>query len=96
MAIWPGPRDRTMAWNNRRVLAERLRWPLGALQECEWLERDHPEWTACWRHACAWSGKPAGYYARRHNEDGRRYPEPYGATPQELVAEMEKAPKRYW
>jgi hypothetical protein len=90
------PEDHELAWNNRRILAERLGWPVGAVQECEWVEREHPEWFPTWQDANDWSGRPAGYYARRYGQDGDRYPEPYGATPLELIAAMKTAPERYW
>jgi hypothetical protein len=94
MTIWP--REHERAWRNRRLLAERWHWPTGAVQECEWIEREHPEWSPWWQQANAWAQKAEGYYARRYGEDGPRYPEPYGVTPLELIAAMKKAPERYW
>lgn len=85
-----------LAWRNRRLIAERLGWPVGALQECEWVEREHPGWSPWWQDANEWAGKPAGYYARRPGQSGPRYPEPYGATPAELVKALEGAPDSYW
>lgn len=46
-----GPKRRpglALAARNRRILAERLGWPAGALQECERLEREHPGWHVSW------------------------------------------------
>lgn len=37
-----------LAWNNRRVLAERLKWPAGALETCEEIERKYPGWSLFW------------------------------------------------
>lgn len=33
---------------NRELIAERLKWPAGALAECDRIERDHPGWRAYW------------------------------------------------
>jgi hypothetical protein len=90
------PIGRELAWRNRRILAERLGWPAGALEECERIERERPGWSPWWQPANAWAGKAAGYYARRPGESGPRFPEPYGATPAELVEAMDKAPERRW
>jgi hypothetical protein len=40
---------RGLAWHNRRVLAERLGWPAGALKECERLDDEHPGWRFGYR-----------------------------------------------
>ncbi|GAA2696619.1 hypothetical protein [Actinoplanes palleronii] len=52
-----------LAWHNRRVLAERLHWPAGALEECERLGR--PRWWVVWDLGCTTPGwvRPAGYRA---------------------------------
>jgi hypothetical protein len=34
---------------NRRVVAERVGWPDGAVEECERLERQHPGYSVSWR-----------------------------------------------
>lgn len=85
------PPGRDLAWDNRRLLADRLRWPLGALQECEWIDRDHPGWWAAWMDANAWAKRPAGYYARRWDGD-HRDPWQYGVTPRQLAQAIETAP----
>jgi hypothetical protein len=37
-----------LAWHNRRLIAERLKWPAGALETCEQLELDNPTWRFDW------------------------------------------------
>jgi len=74
---WPAEHE--LAWRNRRILADRLGWPVGAVQECEWVEREHPGWSPHWREANAWSGQPAGYYALRYDHD-RRDAAAYGVS----------------
>jgi hypothetical protein len=58
---------------NRAILAERLRWPDGALQACADLEDAHPGWhvswlpenvTAGWERAAGfWATHPGGSHA---------------------------------
>lgn len=88
-----------LAWANRRLIAERLRWPDGALEHCERIDGTHPGWSTGWQEASAITGfeKPAGYYATARytarGDYGRSFrPEVYGATPDELVAAIETAP----
>lgn len=53
--------------SNRRVIAERLRWPAGVLKACEDLDAEHPGWAVGWlRENCArgWE-RPAGFCASR-------------------------------
>lgn len=86
---------------NRRIIAERLRWPAGTLEICEQLDRLHPGWHVDWEDAnpgpSRWS-HPARYSAMRHdvkieggdpmrpNDGIRRYPAVYGETVDELRA----------
>jgi hypothetical protein len=37
-----------MARNNLRLIAERLRWPQGALETCVQLEEEFPNWDFTW------------------------------------------------
>jgi hypothetical protein len=39
---------RSLRWHNRRVMAERLKWPAGHLETCERLDDEHPGWYAGW------------------------------------------------
>jgi hypothetical protein len=87
--IMTGPLHPTgpeLARRNRRVFAERLRWPEGALEACEAIDQEHPGWTASYRHA-QHGGDPAGYYANRWVHDPHD-PGKYGATPDELRAAL--------
>lgn len=92
MDLWPAGRE--MAWRNRRLLAERLGWPFGAVQECEWAEIEQPGWSPSWMQANDWAERPAGYYAWRYDAD-HRDPIQYGATAAELLKAIESAPPRY-
>jgi hypothetical protein len=72
---------RELQRHNRRVLAERLRWPDGTLETCEELEQEHPAWHVFWGDdEPAWT---AWHYERR-----RFYRNARGATVAELVANM--------
>jgi hypothetical protein len=68
----------SLASRNRRALAERLRWPDGALEECERLARDHPRWWVVWDRGCTTPGweRPAGYRACLVDLSIRRWPKP--------------------
>lgn len=86
------PPDTVMAWNNRRLLADRKpRWPDGALDACEQIDVEHPGWSTMWREANTWSGNPAGFYAHheRHPGSGIWDGPVYGATPADVRAEIE-------
>lgn len=77
----PGPE---LLAANRRVLAERLDWPSGAVPVCEWMDHANPGWHTMWRHA--YRDMPAGWYAW-HDDIG---PEPHlhGATPADLQTKI--------
>jgi len=83
-----------LEWNNRRLLAERWGWPVGALEMCEHLDAVHPGWSVHWRgymNAPGWY-HPPGYVARREFSG-------YvcGIDPAALVAAMKAAPDgRHW
>ena len=78
----PGPE---LAAKNRRLFAQRLGWPDGALEACEQLDQAHAGWYANWSPGGSPSRPDAGYYTRRwHQERGE--PFAYGRTPEELSA----------
>lgn len=56
-----------LADRNRRVMAKRLRWPAGAVETCERLERKHPGWCVSWMAAWPVKGfqRRGGFYAWR-------------------------------
>lgn len=90
-----------LQWRNRRVIAERLRWPAGVLEICERLDRLHPPWHVDWEDAnlgpSRWAHS-ARYSATRYDvsiEDGdpmrtgdgiRRHPTVHGETVDQLRA----------
>lgn len=80
-----------LAWANRRLLAERLDWPEGALEACEDIEPRHPGWSLFWAPANTVPGfeKAAGYWAIRH---GMHEAERFAATPAELEQAIQDAP----
>ncbi|BEL06073.1 hypothetical protein Q0Z83_042640 [Actinoplanes sichuanensis] len=61
------PPQETLAWKNRRLMAQRLPYPAGALDSCERFDRDHPFWSASWMppNLGRGSDRPAGFGARR-------------------------------
>lgn len=82
--------DRGLVWRNRRLLAERLGWPAGALRVCEVLQRRYPGWHTTWLPASTAPGFefPAGFYATDERGCGRRHLWAYGATPAALAADI--------
>jgi hypothetical protein len=83
----PKPEER-LAWRNRRLTAERLNWPEGALNACEELERTFGRWSFSWRHANTIPGfeRPEGYYATTGGT--WRDTTVFGATPDELAKQL--------
>lgn len=81
----PGPE---LAASNRRLLAQRGRWPEGAVQACEAIEADFPDWGVSYSHGGGATWVDPGYYARRirhrHMEDYE-----YGSTVEEIRAAIE-------
>lgn len=79
---------------NRRLIAERLGWPTGAVEACEWIEAAAPGWHAAWSHGDGQEWDRPGYYAERRDwhrlDPGPRWV--YGETPDELLAEIEAVP----
>lgn len=53
------------ARRNQAIIAQRTRWPEGALQECWELEDRLPGWHVAWLHENLIPGfeRPAGYWA---------------------------------
>jgi hypothetical protein len=72
----PGP---DLAARNRRLLAERLHWPQGALEECERLDQAHPGWSVVWRPENTVPGfeLAAGFYAYPVARNSSRWTQPY-------------------
>lgn len=85
---------------NRRIIAERLGWPEGALEICERLDRLHPPWRASWEDTMPGTSRwahPARYAATRSDvcvlggdamrqDEIRRHPCVYGETVDQLRA----------
>lgn len=87
---WPS--DAELLIKNRRIFAGHG-WPDGALEACERIDADHPGWYATWRDGNDWSGMAAGYYAYYQKHPGSwEHPPLYGATPDDLRAEIETHP----
>lgn len=66
--------------HNLLLLAERLKWPDGAVEVCQEIEAEFPGWLTHW---CGGSTKPHGWYSRHHGHKAREGHE-FGATPDEL------------
>jgi len=79
-----------LSWRNRRIIAERMRWPAGALEACEEIERTHPGWSPSWHDANIYPGfeAPAGYYALRLERNRGEGPA-YGVDAAALTAAIE-------
>lgn len=80
-------RDAQLAWRNRRILADRLGWPAGALAACEALDRRFPGWHTSWAPANTAAGfeAPAGYWATDQPGYGHRAGQAHGADPNALA-----------
>ncbi|MCM4083025.1 hypothetical protein [Paractinoplanes hotanensis] len=63
--------DSDMPLRNRRLLAERLRWPDGALDECLRIEKDRPGFDVCWFREWTVVGfeRAEGFHAWRAGQD---------------------------
>jgi hypothetical protein len=77
-----------LAWSNRQVLAERLRWPAGVLETCERVSTDLSPWFVMW-----WPHNSSGpsYYSADHGERGPRVTAP---TLADLLIAMGKIDER--
>lgn len=78
--------DLQMMWNNRRLLAERMGWPRGALEECERLDSEHAGWIVYWQDVS--SRHPAAYVATRIGSDVKVC----ASTAAAVAAAMQAAP----
>jgi hypothetical protein len=56
----PGPEP---AVRNRRIIAERLGWPAGAVEVCEQMEQESPGWWATWVSGGGLTWKEPGFSA---------------------------------
>jgi hypothetical protein len=81
-----------LAWQNRRLIAERSKWPKGALAACEEIGLAHPLWHVSYLAENKTRGfeRPAGFYADRPWSIDREEVHVYGATAGELAAEIER------
>jgi hypothetical protein len=70
----PGPE---LAAKNRRLLAERLGWPDGALEACEQLDQAHIGWYTNWSPGGSPSRPDTCNYAQRWRQE-RGEPLAYG------------------
>ena len=90
------PQTQPIARRNRELLAERLRWPAAALEECLQLERDCPDfevaWFPEWKVANPEFCRERGFYAwlagDRPLHHGVKRREWFGATAAELKAKL--------
>jgi hypothetical protein len=91
-----GPTGTDFKERNREILAERLRWPPGALEVTRQLERQHPGYSVYWGTGRVSDPKP-GYYAVRDDDTnrGRTF---YGADAVDLSATLkaDAAARRSW
>ena len=87
----PAPGEK-LAWRNRRLIAERLHWPAGALEACEQLDVTYRGWSFSWRAANTVKGfeRPACFYATTGGTWRDRTV--YGATPEELAEALKTTP----
>lgn len=78
-----GPHD-DLRERNREILAARLGWPDGAIEEVRELEESHPGYSVYWGTGRLTSPRP-GYYASLPDERAGIF---YGATAGELDAKL--------
>lgn len=76
------PPGTELARRNRRLIAERLDWPDGAVQECEAVEAERPDWAVTWAAGGGLTWIRPGFYA--HRLRWSREPWLYAATAGEL------------
>ncbi|GLW29450.1 hypothetical protein [Actinoplanes regularis] len=80
------PEGKSLAWRNRRLIAERLRWPAGSLEDCERIELAHPGWTVHWLPAGIYGPTPS--FRAVHLQRRRYYRWAHGADEAELIGAM--------
>lgn len=90
--VWAWPLGPQLGWHNRRVIADRIGWPEGALEACEAIERVNPDWSPWWQAANTIPGweAPAGFYARPNDSS----PYAYGETADSLAKVIEARTSR--
>lgn len=91
----PGPE---LGRANRRIIAERLRWPADAVWVCEEIEATHPGWSVNWLRENTNTSfeHPAGYWARRASGYRAEVVEVFAPDVDELLVRINlAAPPRY-
>lgn len=94
---WPAEFE--LRRRNRQILAERLRWPDGALQACAELESRHPGWHVSWMTENVTPGweRLAGFSASRETgAHGIKELKAFAPTAQELEPLLIEVPKHDW
>jgi hypothetical protein len=71
---------------NRRLVAERLGWPDGALEACSALEADYPAWHVFWTRGGLPRSPERGF--RAIHEERNRRTELYAPTAEDLRAQV--------
>lgn len=83
---------------NREVLAERLGWPIGAVEECRAVEAEEPSWNVWWVPGGLPSQPEPGFTAHRGDDACSEQQDLFAATAGELLREIRQArpyPPRY-
>ena len=73
---------------NRRLLAERLKWPDGALGVAEGIERMFPAYLVWWGTGRQAEPQP-GFYAWRSDDSWPAVGQLYGRLPDDLIATIQ-------
>jgi hypothetical protein len=75
---------------NRRLIAERLGWPDGALDACTAIAAAHPTWAIYWSAGQPGQPPQPGYRASMevHDRHGTRKVELYSPDPAEMAERM--------
>jgi hypothetical protein len=58
--------------SNREIIAERMHWPSGAIDDCRSLERDNPQYYVYWSLGILPNQRGPGYYAG-YRQDFKRW-----------------------
>lgn len=88
---WPSD----LARKNRAILADRQRWPDGALRSCQELEGCHPGWSVSWLIENISSGweRPAGFWATYRDAEGRHHAEAFDVDAKKLDERLVDVPE---
>jgi hypothetical protein len=86
MAVMDHASTAAMRERNRELLAQRLRWPEGALEAVRRLEAQHPRYSVHW--SSGGHEGPPGFYGRLTDAMWDQRQKLYGATPDELAARL--------